>query len=352
MLSRIQYLCWSLALFGLSACSEPPSRVVVSERRVSSVAPKPAIPGATSDQRFGRAGGTPDDSNGPPIEWDHPEGWVAVAASQFRTANFRVAKETECYITLLPGDAGGFLANVNRWRKQMGLGPTTAGEIEAGPRIDLLGQSAPFIALEGNFTGMGSEAQAGWAMYGALFGAPGGTLFVKMVGPDAEVKAERDRFVHFCASIRPVGAPRRSLTWTAPETWKDEGPRSMREVSYSIGEANEGECYISILGGGAGGVVANINRWRDQVGLDSLSPKEIGELPQLDVLGGKATLFEAAGAFKGMGGDEAEEGHAILGVIRELDSRVLFVKMVGPAELVEGERERFVAFCTSLREEG
>ena len=369
-MTGVTWAAW-IAYLGLIACSETPDRVVVTRKRVASVVPRPGIPGATSEQRFGSSRPAPAGSKttgAAPIEWDDPADWAPVAATQFRTANFKVGQETECYVTLLPGAAGGVLENVNRWRGQMGLGPTTDAEIGALAQLSLLGGPAPFVILEGNFSGMNGASGTGWLMYGTVFRARGGTLFVKMVGPAEEVRAEREKFVAFCGSIRRPGGPPQTqnagsqssqgtarpsqFAWTAPGGWMEEPKRSMREVSYSIGDAGEAECYISILGGGAGGVEANVNRWRDQVGLEPLSPKAISELPQVDVLGGKATLFEAAGEFTGMGDATAASGQAILGIIRELDSNVLFVKMVGPAELVNTERDNFISFCTSLREEG
>ena len=360
MFCRIKLVVLTLAL---SACSEPPSHVIVTGSRTTSVAPKPALSGATTEQRFGRSrsvapsGGQSES----PIVWDAPSDWVQVAPSQYRNVNYRVGAETECYISLLPGEAGGLLANVNRWRtQQMGLQPATEAELKASPKIELLGESAPLIVLEGSYSGMSSEARSDWMMYGTLLVRSGGTLFVKMVGPGSEVRSQRDNFMRFCASIEARGAAnvgkskpqvQSKFAWTAPESWVKQGPRDMREVSYSFGAADEGVCYVSVFGGGVGGITANVNRWRKQVGLGDMSAKEIGELPQLDVLGGKATMFEASGAFTGMGDGEAEADQTLLGIIRELEGQVLFVKMIGPATLVAEERERFVAFCTSLREE-
>ena len=307
--------------------------------------------------------------NGAPLEWDDPEGWTPVAGTQFRTANYEVGEETECYLVLLPGDAGGMLANINRWRGQMGLAPTTLEEIEAGPKVKLLGQPSALVALEGDFTGMGGGTHTGWKMLGGLLGTPAGTLFVKMVGPAAEVDSERGRFLSFCASLRIPGQNGESstapvsgagatvgegsasnLSWDKPEGWIEESARSMRLVSFEVGAAGEAECYVSVLGGGAGGVEANVNRWRQQVGLAALTPKEVDELPQLDVLGGQATLFEASGSFTGMNGQTAKGEQSILGIIRTFASDVLFVKMVGPSELVTSERDNFIAFCASLSE--
>ena len=38
----------------------------------------------------------------------------------------------------------------------------------------------------------------------------------------------------------------------------------------------------------------------------------------------------------------------MLGLICELDSEVVFVKLIAPAAVAEGERENFIEFCQSL----
>ncbi|HLU40356.1 MAG TPA: hypothetical protein VK081_13305, partial [Planctomycetota bacterium] len=49
-----------------------------------------------------------------------PTGWTRMAPSAMRLVNLRVAGDprAECYLTSLPGAAGGLLDNVNRWRSQ------------------------------------------------------------------------------------------------------------------------------------------------------------------------------------------------------------------------------------------
>src|SRR5690349_3907522 len=60
------------------------------------------------------------------VVWDTPEGWRAVIADQpMRVATFRAGPGdgVEVSVTAFPGDVGGLLANVNRWRGQVGLAP-------------------------------------------------------------------------------------------------------------------------------------------------------------------------------------------------------------------------------------
>jgi len=112
-------------------------------------APDQPIPHVTSARRFGfesrkaRPSSTHGQSD-PSFTYDLPRGWSEQPKTNLRLANFRVAgnEAAECYLTMLPGAAGGVLANVNRWRRQMGLGPSTtprsrrcrARTCSAGPR--------------------------------------------------------------------------------------------------------------------------------------------------------------------------------------------------------------------------
>src|SRR5207248_4586296 len=57
------------------------------------------------------------------VAWTLPEGWTQSVANSPRTASLKpaVAGHVEVSLTVLPGAAGGDLANVNRWRRQLGL---------------------------------------------------------------------------------------------------------------------------------------------------------------------------------------------------------------------------------------
>lgn len=365
LIPALALLC--VASFG---CGEIPDRVPVTRTRTATVAPKPALPSPSSDQRFGAGGGPSGGRETPPIEWDDPPGWTPAAPTDMRLVNYTVGEATECYVTLLPGRAGGVLDNINRWRRQMGYEPMTEADVLELPRLRLFDQPAPFVSLEGTFSGgMGDPTpRDGYRLLGTLLGTPRGAIFVKMVGPGDEVVAQRAAFEAFCLSLRTPGTADAvakanadatsagigpdggsgNYKWSAPDSWDQEPPRMMRVVSFRVGPAGEGECYISVLGGGAGGVENNVNRWRSEVGLGPATAKELAELNTLQVLGREATLFEATGAFQGMTDTEARDGTSILGLICELDTEVVFVKLVAPEAVAAGERENFIEFCQSL----
>ncbi|MGY8641006.1 MAG: hypothetical protein ACKVJU_07930 [Verrucomicrobiales bacterium] len=139
----------------------------------------------------------------PRLIWDLPEGWKEVETTQMRDANLRFGEndEGECYLTKLSGGGGGLVANLNRWRGQMGLPDATAEEIEALPKKPLFGTEATYVDLEGDFGGMGGEAKKGYKMLGLILTAQGGAVFVKMTGPKALVEANSEKFDAFCKSL-------------------------------------------------------------------------------------------------------------------------------------------------------
>lgn len=353
--------------------------------------PSPGLAPVDSAERFGFAGGGhgPGDghghadphadphaapsagSGGIDFTWDLPEGWEELPPSSMRQANFRVAgsPDAECYLTLLPGGAGGVAANVNRWRSQLGLEPLEPAEVDALPHGDLVGGDALFVDMTGDYRGMGSEAQPDYRLAGLILEAPSATLFLKMVGPAAVIDREIEHFKELGASFgvrqpepsasadasRPPASSSpnsaQGLSWETPEGWVRGDERSMRLVTFTPEGAPDAECYVTVLPGEAGGVAANLNRWRSQMGQPELTQAEIEALDRRDVLGSESPFIEIEGDFTGMSGTRTADA-GFLGLICTVGTGTLFVKMTGPADVIEAERENFLAFCESLSLEG
>ncbi|MDJ0976027.1 MAG: hypothetical protein QNJ98_16330 [Planctomycetota bacterium] len=141
------------------------------------------------------------------------------------------------------------------------------------------------------------------------------------------------------------------LSWTLPKGWVALPSQEMRVVSIRPDPTSEAECYVTVLRGAAGGITANVNRWREQMGLEALDEEGVKALPTIPVLGRDCVLVELAGSFTDMDG-QTEAGAGMLGVVCPRTSDTLFVKMTGPAAVVRAERARFEAFCRSLEEQG
>ena len=291
---------------------------------------------------------------GPLLDWDLPAGWEELPPTPLRTANFVVPGQDrlECYVTVLPGGGGGIAANVNRWRKQMGLDAISDADVAALPTVKMFGVDAPYVEIDGTFKGAGVETGAeGFTMAATVVERSGAAITAKLVGPAAAVRAEVERFKAMCSSLRDAApAPRgaeapvagggfepAALKWTAPEGWVQGPAKQMRVVTFTSPDAPGAECYVTVLGGAAGGVEANVNRWRSQLSQPALSAAEIAALPKLTVLGREASMVEIDGGAAGL-----------FGLVCDLGTHSVFVKMTGPMEGLRKERERFIAFCKSL----
>ena len=350
--------------------SDDPKPIV--DVRPASQAERPAPDGVTSADRFAEPG----------WRYDTPEGWTPLPAAEMRKAGFRVAGDpaAECTLVVLPGTAGGEVANINRWRRQMGLEPVTATDIEALPRKTFLGQPAPYVVLEGTYQGMGGGTNLTAArLVGLLATLPRASVFAKLVGPGKVVEAETAHFLAFAQSVTfglpPVGTPRnaapgtpatgapdgsartdvpaggearspekRPIRFTLPAGWTEGPERPMRLATVAIAGAPGCDLSLSIFRGDVG---SNVNRWRDQMGLEPLSADEMEKLGHIPVLGVEATVVDLKGTYRDMKGKETSDAR-FLGLIAVRTDGTVFVKLVGPAKEVEGEQERFLAFCRSL----
>ncbi len=353
----------------LTSCGGEQPRTVSEIRTVERSAFFPA--GApTSAQRFGFSPASSDGFTSAPgssLSWQTPPGWQDAGATGLRLANFRIgpAGEAECYVTILGGPAGGVALNVNRWRSQMGLEEADPETIAQLPKIPLLGAEAVFVDLKGSFGGMVDDVHApardireGYALLGAILQREDDTVFLKMTGPEEILQQERGNFIAFSVSLQdsgggPVrtaagGAPfSGTLQWEAPASWKRLPDKPMRAVSFGLPDAENAECYIALLPGEAGGLAANINRWRAEMGQEALTDEEIANLPRIDIMGRAAHMVAVEGAFTGMDGI-THPGWMLLGVVATVPEQTLFVKMTGPREAVLQEQENFAAFSRSL----
>ena len=304
---------------------------------------------------------------------DVPEGWAALPANAMRPLNLQVAgsPQAECYLSVLSGDGGGLLANVNRWRKQMDLAPMDEAELAQLPKTSLLGKDAVTVSLQGTFKGMsGDKNEADFVLAGVLAVSPEGSYFLRMTGPADLIEAEMPKFEQVRATLKegaapaaeaaaqPAGtgmsasddvhgAPASAYAWDVPAGW-EQGPAKPMRLATFLAQDGTCECRLFSLGGAAGGLDMNLNRWRGQMGQPPLTADELAALPRWPVLGKEAVYIEIQGDYTGMSG-EKQPGQTFLGLVCPVDGQTLFVIMVGPQERMMQETANFAAFCKSLR---
>ena len=105
--------------------------------------------------------------------------------------------EADLSITAFPGDVGGNLANVNRWRGQLELPPLTESELE--PVMNHL-HVADLHADVVEFAN--PKAAKPQRMIGAIIPHEGATWFFKLTGPDALVSQNKEAFLAFLNTIK------------------------------------------------------------------------------------------------------------------------------------------------------
>ncbi len=144
-------------------------------------------------------------NDGAALTWTAPATWKPKAASAMRKGSYAVpgeaGVEADFSITSFPGDVGGELANLNRWRGQLQLPPVGDADLAtAVTRREFNGLQFGVVDLAGN----GATPQrilGAWTAYG------GATWFFKLgAAPGALVEKEKTAFLDFLASVKPAAA--------------------------------------------------------------------------------------------------------------------------------------------------
>jgi hypothetical protein len=328
----------ALSLIASLSCTEEKIRTYRVAEEDSSEAPPAMAPAAAP---------TPTAGEGK-LRWDVPDGWQELEPGQFQTALYDLGEGVKVSVSSLPGDAGGEAANVNRWRRQIGLGPVedVGGETLAVED----GVSSKWFDLRGDADGI----------LAAIISLGGETWFFKLSAPTAGIDAKRDAFMSFLAGIHmgskpapaeeaPPSTEKPGIALSVPDGWVKSEGSSMRVASFRIPSEGvpDGDVSVIPLFGEAGSVLENVNRWRAQL-----------KLPALPGEGDPALGRKAAGASGEMlithmvSTDNLVDGGkkgAISTAILKAGETTWFFKLAGEAELVAGNREKFEDFVLSAK---
>jgi hypothetical protein len=200
----------AVALLLLSACRDPKVasyRVpkekdpVMSPAAAGSATLPAASPAAAGATMANTAVTTAD---GPGLAWTAPARWTAKPPSAMRKGSYTITGDAgttaDLSITAFPGDVGGDLANVNRWRGQVQLPPLAAADLAtATTHLDYNDLHLTFVDLTG------SNSAGPQRVLGAIVPVNGATWFFKLTGPIALVTREQAAFADFLKTIRASG---------------------------------------------------------------------------------------------------------------------------------------------------
>jgi hypothetical protein len=130
------------------------------------------------------------------LSYTVPEGWEDRPASGIRKANLVVSDASgsaELTVLAFPGDVGGMLANVNRWREQIGLDPITADALDSVAQpYTISAHGGRYVRLEGSLQ----------SILGGLLPFHGYTWFFKLQGDSMTVLANEAAMKTFLDSVR------------------------------------------------------------------------------------------------------------------------------------------------------
>jgi len=165
-----------------------------------------AAAGAPAAPPMGPASPSPEAVPPPPaasergrLRWTLPKGWTESVAGGMRYATLKppVDGRIDVSVVVLPGPAGGELANLNRWRGQIGL-PAVDQSALASLRRSLRSKAGPLSVYE-----LESDGTVKSRMTAAMLEAgDGNTWFVKMVGEVGPVARAHADFFQLLESLR------------------------------------------------------------------------------------------------------------------------------------------------------
>jgi hypothetical protein len=253
--------------------------------------------------------------------WELPEGWEQRPGEGLRYATLRIgSQEPPLELSVIPLPRSSketdkyILDNVNRWRTQVGLEPIAASDLPAQTQtLTVDGRQVTTVLLVGPGAGGGSGGSA-----------------AATVPPGAAGGAAR----------RASGeAP---LSYEAPSHWQPAPPSAFSVLAFRVAEGGQTlEITVSTAGGD---LLANVNRWRGQVGLGPWTEAELtGAVQNIRTLGTEGKYVQLVGP-----GTEGR-GQTILGVVAQAAGQTWFIKLRGDSALAAREQPHFEAFVASLK---
>lgn len=291
------------------------------------------------------------------LQWKLPAGWKEAAPGQMSLAAFAIAGEgggeAQVNITALPNLAGHEAEIVNMWRQQVDM--PALGEEEA------LRQLHPIEV--GNETGKlfevaaaGGAAASSRRIVTVMVHRADASWFYKLTGDSKTVEAQKPVFIEFLKSVRiqpaaataesppPAAPPSASAgasgpKWKVPAPWTPVAAGQMQLAKFTVparGSAHA-EVTVSVFPADTGGVLANVNRWRRQIGLD---PVTEADLPQ------QVTVLNPPNP-QAFLTDQKNNGQQLVAAAVPRNGQWYFYKLAGDAAAVGPEKDAFVAFVKS-----
>lgn len=322
------------------------------------------------------------------VEWTMPAAWHQEPSNRpMILAIFHVDQThtIEVQVSAFAGDAGGVLDNVNRWRKQINLDPITDAQ---------LGDNVQIIDTQGSFGGvvdLTNTSNSKRTIATVIQGGAGMSWFVKASGEPDAVGKQKAAIIAFAESFRfknpaadahaghdhsdpnhvheapaasatptpgtfvpasmqgqlPAGAiPTGNVQLAKPDSWTQTQPSSPIILAAYNAKSAQGDAAVTVtsLNSDGGGLLPNINRWRNQLGLTPVASLSDQPVVLLNMTGVTAMLVDLeadpAGPFA---------GKRMMMAVVSRSSETWYFKMTGSVSALTELKSDFIAAVQSAR---
>ena len=301
----------------------------------------------------------PNHYEGPVVAWQLPEQWgenPAMGGLMAGSFHIKTKEGPQGRIGVMPfRETVETSQIVNMFARELGhpdYNQSTVGQILQ--KKELGGRTFEFIQLEDRT----SEDETQRAAMLALYRQDAQTWLFPFIANRKLVNEQLDNFYTFLGSttlragktpvravapsLPPAQAPTASHqpTWEAPAHWERRASTQMRIGNYAVtNEAGQTlDFSITSFPGQVGGILANVNRWLGQVGIEQtdeeglkqyLSDRTVDEKPA------KLVLAES-------------EDQALYAAILFHKDRSWFLKLMGDRALAQAEKENFLGLVDSF----
>ncbi len=223
----------------------------------------------------------------PELSWTLPSGWKETGPGQMSLASFAISgadgQEAQVTISPLARLGGRDTEIVNMWREQVGLDPLSREEAARQFQpVTVGGEAGNLFDIEGS----SKDGSSPTRIVTAMVHRSEASWFYKLAGDAPLVEAQKP---------------------------------------------------VCVFPGDTGGTLANVNRWRKQIGLGEVDESGMTPLVSaLDPANPDAKLV-----------DMTNNKKRLVGAIVPRGGRYWFYKLLGDTEAVAPEKEAFVAFAKS-----
>jgi hypothetical protein len=292
----------------------------------------------------------------PHPDWQVPSGWQEQLGSGMRAATLMIPageQSLELSVTALPwqGAPGELLSNVNRWRGQMQMPPTDErGLAECTRDLKAGDTTMTVVDLSGRFQNTMTPPFAGG---GAKPAAPNPTAAANQnqsALPPGHPPIQGQGMMAAPATSTPAAtAP---FKFELPAGWEERPASGMRKAEFRIVRDGKTATLTAIdftadAGPMMADPIANVKRWRGEVGLPPASDEELAKtIEAIKVGGAEAKFVDAVPDPSQANQSQAQEG-TLAAMVTHGDT-IWFLKLRGDRELVAAERDNFKKFLASV----